>query len=140
MTSAELDRLAAAGVLQKEPPARAEIEGLIASAKARLRDAHKPDLSPESRFDLTYNAAHALALAALRWHGYRAQKRYIVFQALGTTLGIDTVTRRLLDRCHRARNETEYQGAPPVTEKLVHELVEAASRVEEAVKKLVATS
>ena len=28
--------------------------------------------SLEGRFDLANNASHSLALAALRWHGYRA--------------------------------------------------------------------
>ena len=44
--------------------------------------------SLESRFDLAYGAAHALCLAALRHHGYRASKRYIVFQILPDTLGL----------------------------------------------------
>lgn len=33
-------------------------------------------------FDLAYSAAHALCLAALRHHGFRPSKRYIVFQVL----------------------------------------------------------
>ena len=66
--------------LRKEPPDAKEFSGLKRSALARLRDAGKPDNSLESRFDLGYNAAHALCLAALRWHGYRAAHRYIVFQ------------------------------------------------------------
>jgi len=36
-------------------------------------------LSLESCFDLAYNPAHALALAALRWNGYRSDNRYIFF-------------------------------------------------------------
>ena len=39
----------------------------------------------ESRFDLAYNPSHALALANLRWHGYRSDIRYIVFQCLQHT-------------------------------------------------------
>jgi hypothetical protein len=41
------------------------------AALARLTDSAKNSNSLESRFDLAYNAAHALCLAALRWHGYR---------------------------------------------------------------------
>ena len=37
---------------------------------------------------LVYNAAHALCLAALRWHGYRSGNRYIVFQLLPHTLKV----------------------------------------------------
>jgi hypothetical protein len=97
-----LERLAETGVLKRESSSREEIAGLVNTAAIRLTDACKQTNAPESRFDLAYNAAHALALAALRLHGYRTDKRYIVFQALPHTLGIGTPTWRLLDRCHRA--------------------------------------
>jgi hypothetical protein len=65
----------------------------------------------ESRFDLAYNAAHAFSLAALRWHGYRPdKKRYIVFQALAHTLSLPAAQWRVLDDAHRRRNEVEYEG------------------------------
>jgi len=109
MTQVEaLEKLANTGLLKREPPGRDEIAGLLRTAAIRLEDARKTLLAPESRFDLAYNAAHAFALAALRIHGYRTDKRYIVFQALPHTLGVDTATWRLLDRCHRERNATEY--------------------------------
>lgn len=88
MAHRKLDNLVATGQLKAEPPASAEIEGLIRSGEARLRDAQRPELALESRFDLAYNAAHAFALAALRWHGYRSDNRYIVFQALAHTVGL----------------------------------------------------
>lgn len=66
----QLEALAETGILKREPPVREEIEGLIRSASARLLDAQKTTNSPESRFDLAYNVSHALALAALRSHGY----------------------------------------------------------------------
>ena len=52
--------------LRAEPPDANEFGGLMRSALARLADAGKPSLALESRFDLAYNAAHALCLAALR--------------------------------------------------------------------------
>jgi hypothetical protein len=72
----ELDNLVRIGQLKAEPGMTLEIEGLIRSGMVRLRDAEKSTLSRESRFDLAYNAAHALSLAALRWHGYRSENRY----------------------------------------------------------------
>jgi hypothetical protein len=51
----------------------------VRSGHARLKDTQTPGLSLDSRFDLAYNAAHAFSLAALRWHGYRSENRYIVF-------------------------------------------------------------
>jgi hypothetical protein len=43
----------------------AEYAGLIQSGQARLADARRTVNSLASRFDLAYNAAHALCLAAL---------------------------------------------------------------------------
>jgi len=85
VTLPELDNLVRIGKLKREPPSRREFDGLLRSGAARLADAANPDLALESRFDLAYNAAHALALAALRRLGYRSQNRYLVFQALAHT-------------------------------------------------------
>lgn len=65
---------------------------------------------------LAYNAAHALCLAALRWHGYRpANKRYIVFQALPDTLGLGPEVWRVLARAHEIRNRSECEGHQNIT-------------------------
>ena len=86
MTSpSPLERLAGTGnVLAKEPPDAKEFAGLVRSGLARLKDAENDDNSLDSRFDLAYSAAHALCLAALRHHGFRASKRYIVFRCCRT--------------------------------------------------------
>lgn len=133
MTSPELERLADRGHLKREAPARAELEGLIRSASLRLTDARNADLSPESRFDLAYNAAHALALAALRAKGYRSDKRYFVFQALPHTLGVPTPIWRVLAKCHEERNRTEYEGLAEVDETLLRGLLEATTHLLEGV-------
>jgi hypothetical protein len=74
--------------LKVELPDTREFAGLKRSALVRLADSAKSTNSLESRFDLAYNAAHALCLAALRWHGFRLANRYIVFQTLPHTLGL----------------------------------------------------
>ena len=63
MTFQNLANLAKTGQLKAEAPSRKEFDGLVRSARARLKDAHIETLSIESRFDLGYNASHALALA-----------------------------------------------------------------------------
>ena len=70
------------------------------SGLARLKDAENEANSLDSRFDLAYSAAHALCLAALRHHGFRASKRYIVFQVLPDTLGLGPEVWRVLAKCH----------------------------------------
>ena len=74
--------------MQAEPADAKEFASLRKSGLTRLKDARVAGLSLEGRFDLVYNAAHALCLAALRWHGYRSHNRYIVFQVLPDTLGL----------------------------------------------------
>jgi hypothetical protein len=85
--------------------------------------------SLESRFDLAYGAAHALCLAALRYHGFRPSKRYIVFQVLTDTLGLGPEVWRVLSKCDDMRNRTEYEGALDVDERLVTDLIGACRNV-----------
>jgi hypothetical protein len=84
MTSQKLNNLVKTGGLKAEPGSQPEFDGLLRSGRARLIDARNESLSIESRFDLAYNAAHALSLAALRWHGYRSENRYLVFRYSNT--------------------------------------------------------
>ena len=72
-----------------------------------------------SRFDLAYNAAHALSLAALRFHGYRSENRYIVFQVLQDTLQLPPSLWRVLDQAHARRNRAEYEGDEDLEETFV---------------------
>jgi hypothetical protein len=84
MSLPALDNLVRAGQLKAEPRNEAEVRRMLAMASTRLADARLATLSPEGRFTSAYNAA---ALAALRWHGYRSENRYTVFQCLTHTLG-----------------------------------------------------
>jgi hypothetical protein len=136
MTSPELERLVGIGKLKREPGVQAEINGLIRSARSRLTDARNPALALESRFDLAYNAAHALSLAALRWQGYRSDNRYVAFQSLPHTLGLGPGVWRVLATCHQRRNALEYEGYLEVDERLVTDLLNAAETVYDAVLSL----
>jgi hypothetical protein len=88
MSHPQLDNLARIGKLKAEPAAESEVLGLVRSGTRRLEDAGRGELSLESRFDVACNAAHALALAGLRFHGYRSDSRYLVFQYLQHTLDL----------------------------------------------------
>jgi hypothetical protein len=110
MTS-PLDRLAGPGKpLTPEPPDAKEFAGLKRSGRARLKDAGNASNSLEGRFDLVRNAAHALCLAALRYHGFRPGSRYIVFQVLPHTLKLGPEVWRVLAKGHEVRNLGEYEG------------------------------
>ena len=122
--------------LRAEPPDAAEFAGLLRSGTARLADAGNVALALESRFDLGYNAAHALSLAALRWHGYRSANRYIVFQLLPHTLGLGPEVWRVLSKCHDVRNLGEYEGDLSIDERLVSDLLMAGQAVVAKVRAL----
>ncbi len=138
MTSA-LENLSGPGKsLLGEPVDAKELQGLVHSAQVRLKDARNPSLSLESRFDLGYNAAHALCLAALRRLGYRARHRYIVFQVLPHTLGLGPEVWRVLAKCHDLRNVAEYEGMLDVDDTIVTSLLAATTSVAEKLEQLLA--
>lgn len=133
-----LANLARIGKLKIEPPDHRECAGMFRSALIRLKDARRPVLSLESRFDLTYNAAHAAALCALRHYGYRSENRYLVFQCLEHTLGFSAAQWQLFDQAHRKRNLAEYEGDLDVTESFVAELVDQVRQLIDAIRPLIA--
>ena len=122
--------------LRPEPPDAAEFAGLLRSGLARMADAGVKSLALESRFDLAYNAAHALSFAALRWHGYRSSNRYIVFQLLPHTLGLGPEVWRVLDKCHQLRNLGEYEGSLNIDARIVTDLLTACRAVAAKVQAL----
>lgn len=114
---AALDRLVEIGQLKVEPRNNAECGRLLAMARTRLADAR---------------------LAALRWHGYRSENRFIVFQCLSHTLGWLASRWRVLDAAHRKRNVAEYEGVLDVEESTVAELCDLVADLIGDVEKLVA--
>lgn len=136
MAKAALDNLVRSGQLKAEPAAETEFDGLVHSGKVRLADAGNRTLNLESRFDLAYNAAQALSLAALRWHGFRSESRYLVFQCLTHTVGLPPEQWRVLDQAHRKRNLAEYEGHIEVDEAVVAALIRVADEVDARVQKL----
>lgn len=122
MSLPELDNLVRIGQLKAEPRNAQEVVRLLVMARTRLNDANLNKLSLEGRFTSVYNAAHAAALAALRWHGYRSENRYTVFQCLTHTLGWPANRWRVLDAAHQKRNLAEYEGYLDVEESSVTEM------------------
>lgn len=123
MTLEKLDNLIKTKQLKIELPDQNEFDGMVDSAKHRLEDTKVDGLSQEGQFSLAYGAAHALALAAMRWHGYRADSRYLVFQCLQHTVGMENEKWRVLDKCHKQRNLAEYEGHLEITPQLLYELI-----------------
>ena len=137
MGAAALDNLVKIGQLKREPPNEAEVAGLLRSARSHLADAQLKQVSLDGRFSGVYSACHAAALAALRWHGYRSENRFIVFQCLPHTLQWEAERWRMLDLAHRKRNLAEYEGHLEVEESTVTELIALARELIADVTKLV---
>ena len=129
MNSALEKLCGAAGPLHREAPDAAEVAGLARSGIVRLADAKRLANSLESRIDLGYNAAHALCIAALRRAGFRPTNRWVVFQSLPHTLGLGADVWRVLDKCHRLRNLSEYEGDLQLDDGIVQALLAACDAV-----------
>lgn len=134
----ELDNLVRIGQLKTAPASSAEIQGLVRSGIDRMKDARRADLSIASRFDLAYNAAHALALAALHWHGYRSEHRYTVFQCLVHTVSLPSEQWRVLSDAHRKRNIAEYEGDVDLEASQVEAICRVTEEVASRVTQLMA--
>jgi hypothetical protein len=137
MSSENLDNLVKIGQLKAGPSTDDEINGLIRRGLIKIADYKRADLSVDSRFDLAYNAAHALCLAALRRAGYRSENRYIVFQCTQHTISLEPEYWRVLSNAHRERNVAEYEGDIVVNEQLVEALVRVVDIVADRVQILV---
>ena len=131
-----LDNLVTIKALNREPPNQVEFDGMVLAATTKLQDVKLQGLSLDSQFSLAYGAAHALALAALRWHGYRSDKRYIVFQCLQHTVRLENEKCRVLDQCHRRRNLAEYEGHMDIDAQLLKELITLTNDLLDRVKAL----
>jgi len=131
-----LDNLVKINKLQKEPPNQAEFDGMLAAANTKLQDVQLQGLSRDGMFTLAYGAAHALALAALRWHGYRSDQRYMVFQCLQHTLDLTPAEWRVFDACHNRRNLAEYEGHLDIDDALLADLVRLTGELQAKVAAL----
>jgi hypothetical protein len=109
---------------------------MLKSARRGLTDSQNESIETDSQFDLAYEAAHKLALAALRSHGYRSENRITVFQTLVHTLGTNKTDLQIFLKAHNERNLAAYEGRVDIDEKLLKELIAATKRLETAARKL----
>lgn len=131
-----LNNLVKINQLKLEPFDTNEFVGMLRVGDNKLKDSAITGLSEDSLFMLAYGAAHSFSLAALRWHGYRSESRYLVFQCLQHTLGLGKAKWRVLDKCHNARNLAEYEGHLDVNPQLLVELKSITGEIQVLVKSL----
>ena len=137
MSNAALLNLVKIGQLKAEHASALDIERLLAMARKHLDDAKRESNSIEGRFISAYSVGHAAGLAALRWHGYRSENRYLVFQTLQHTVGWTAVQWRQLDSAHNKRNLAEYEGYLEVEPSYVQGLIAMVTLLLDDVSRLV---
>jgi hypothetical protein len=138
----ELDNLVAQRQLKAEPSSAKEVEALLKRSATALTDARREDLAPASRFSLAYDAAFALASAALRLLGYRADvergHRAVVFMALPHSVEAPPQLWSALVAAHRRRNAVEYTSAIAASTAEVADLLEQVKALDSLVRKAAA--
>ncbi len=137
MGVAALENLAKIGQLKPEAASALDITRLLSMADKHLADAKNETNSLEGRFISAYSVGHAAGLAALRWHGYRSESRYLVFQTLQHTIGWQATQWRQLDSAHNKRNLAEYEGYLDVERSYVIGLVTLVTQLLHEVRALV---
>ena len=70
----------------------------------------------------------------MRWHDYRSDNRYLVFQCLQQTIGLENAKWRVLDKCHKQRNLAEYEGHLEITPQLLQELIKVTEELLKSVE------
>lgn len=115
-----------------------EVQGLLASAAAFLSDARRRENSEATRFNIAYEAAHALALAALRANDLRPAQgpghRAIVFNVLDATTTAPTSISVPLAKAHDKRNKLTYDGLATFSRTELQEVIEAVEALEKIVR------
>jgi hypothetical protein len=107
-----LKNWADSGWLQVHQTTPAEIAELLAVAERGVKDARIEELSPDARVGLGYQAALAVAGAALAAAGYRATRERHherVIDSLLHTMRVESGVVRELHRWRRARNTMTYE-------------------------------
>ena len=136
MSKQELENLVKINKLKAEQASRAEFDGMMRSARTRLADAQNESIDTDSQFDLAYGAAHRLASAALRQHGYRSEDRITVFQTIVHTAGSGNADVQVFLKAHNERNLAEYEGRTKIDKQLLADLIRCTKRLEAAVAKV----
>lgn len=112
--------------LIKHETSSQEIADLLGVADRDLADCQSPNLSPDWRLNIAYNAALQLATAALAAAGYRPSREshhYRVIQSLALTIGTDSDLIETFDQFRKKRNIGGYERAGLVTDQEAHEML-----------------
>jgi hypothetical protein len=126
------------GWVTKRETSPQEITDLLGVADRDLSDCQSPDLSPDWRMNIAYNAALQVATAALAAAGYRAARdshHYRVIQSLTHTICADTNLIDQFDQFRKKRNIGGYERAGLVSDQEADEMFDLAKQLRKEVEK-----
>jgi hypothetical protein len=134
--STSLENWVSYGWLARHQTSQQEIAALLAIADRDLAAAQLPELPPDWRLSIAYNAALQSAIAALAAAGYRAERNaqhYRAIQSLAHTVGLDSPTVDRLDSFRKKRNISSYDRPGAVSEREAEEMLALAKGIRDAV-------
>lgn len=125
-------------MLREEATSPSEVQGLLASAAAFLADAKRDGNSDQTRYNIAYEAAHALALAAMRACGLRPAQgpghRAMVFSVLDATTVAPPKVCIPLSKANEKRNRLTYDGLTTFSRAELEELIQCVQALDSIVR------
>jgi len=134
-----LNEMEARKQLERIPPARSEIQNLVAAAKKQLRDAKVAGLSLETKLVLAYQVIVVCARTALRANGYRVTlalgEHALTLETLAFTVRSSKKLIAYFQALRKKRHDDLYKGTLHVS---ATESTEAVARAEQLQRETVA--
>ncbi|MBC7782805.1 MAG: hypothetical protein H7144_03115 [Burkholderiales bacterium] len=119
-----------------ELTSKKELDELRRMVALNLKDAHVVLVSTQGRYEFAYNAARLMATAVVRASGYRVIAKtghhYFTFQALQATDASFMKAAIYFDSARDMRNDFSYEGAVPVSDTDVDELITAVEQFQQS--------
>lgn len=124
------------GKMKKRYAVDGEVEALLHTAQARLRDAGNTQLDIGTRYDLAYLSVRASSLVALCWYNCHTDSTFLIFQSLQSTVGVSKPSWRILNQARQQHDFLDTYGRVVPGERMLTALLDSASDVLQRVRTL----
>jgi uncharacterized protein (UPF0332 family) len=132
-----LENLLQKGKLIEHVTSKQEIENVLQMVDRDIVDSKIPEVSPDRKFAIAYNAVLTLATVILYCKGYRTRgesHHFVTFQAMKFILGKKyTHLADYFDDCRSKRNMVDYDHAGRISDKDAKELIDEAEKFKETI-------
>ncbi len=138
-----LENLERKGRLARYDPDRDEIQYLLEIVDRDLNTCRSPELDPDWRFAMAYNAALQVANAALESSGFRVKPpggHHTAIRTLVLTLGTDKSIVNRFDKLRKKRNLGLYDRPGLISDREIEEMITIAGLLRTALLKWLSDS